>query len=327
VNATNAAIAAAFGLFFPNVASPAMDGARAHDSTGLTLAVEFYNKERTVRICETRAGDSVVLCIIPRKINGEAFIAAIDSVTVELLSGFALLAREEPAQALGYPGGIPGPIDNYALFTRLPVRNTETARVSGRWSDRVTGRQEFISGEARIRVRPGPPEKVVFINPGSNSKGLTPTRVVPGIAYACTLVVFDRFGNRAGGPVRVVARSLMPDLAVVVGGSPDLVLLTDPSGVGAFIVQLTNQAKTNDVVRLEAEIVDDSASGSRKAKAALAWRMEQTAYAKCPHHPEKITEMAYFSLEGRIVPKRLAPETIVCRGKKFVRVLKNQVLR
>jgi hypothetical protein len=124
---------------------------------------------------------------------------------------------------------------------------------------------------------PAGPERVVFKNPASTGQGGKPAVLIPGVAFACTVLVCDRFGNTPERPVEVLVKCVRPEVAEIVGGKPDLLIGTDGNGVGTFMVRLTAQAKENDAVRLYAEIVgEDSGAGKRSA-----W-----AEARCMRAPE-----------------------------------------
>ncbi len=290
-------------------------------SSDATFDVSIYNKERTAVLSEVRAGDSVVLRLAPRWTSGVAFTKTIDSASVELLSGSLLIAQENPARPIVFPIGVSGPTDRYAIFTKLPDSRLETVQAQGFWNDRVTGRALPLYGEVCIRMRPGPPEQVVFRNPSSRST----TTIYPGIPFACTLTVCDRFGNRVDAPVDVFVRSLMPDIAVIVGGAPALTIRTDSSGLGAFQVKLTDQANTNDIARVEAEIVEDTIkSTGRSAKAAITLRRERGSEAKTLSglRPGK-SVTGWVDLRGRRNPDfsrtvRITPHghSVVCLIKK-----------
>jgi hypothetical protein len=296
----------------------------------LKFTVQIVNKERTACLSHVRAGDSVVLRILPQRMNGRAFVSTIDSVTVELSSGFPLLVHGNPTSVIDYPFTMTGPVNRYVFFTKIPVYGIETVKVTGISQEPLTGALTSLSGKVSLLVSPGAPEKVVFFNPGSQTQGLTPTSIIPGIAYACTVVVYDRFGNKTRDPVRIVARSLMPDIASIIGGSPDLTITSDSTGVAAFYVKLTEKAKTNDLVRLEAEIVgesyEDSGHMAKEIKTFLNWRCDRCYAPYIPqrsHRTSGTSRNATVDVQGRIARPvssmvRIMPHarTMVYLGKK-----------
>ncbi len=276
-----------------------------HRCGELRLDIAIYDKSNAVRLHEVRAGDSVVVRIMPQTINGTSFISTVNPVDVALQSGFQLLVHADAAFKLDFPNGITGPTDWLVVFTKVPDGAVETIEASGASTDISSGRITSLSGRTSIRVLPGAPAQVLFINPGSNTKGLHPPTLIPGKAYPCTLMVFDKFGNRGNIPVSVLVRSCTPTIAVITTGKPDTIVTTDSTGIGAFSVRLTDNAIENDVVRLEAMIADQETAGSFEKNAAFIAVKRHVALpapsVRSSPHDQFVT---YVDLRGRRVSPR-----------------------
>jgi hypothetical protein len=243
------------------------DGNKFTTSTGFLpyrqldykFIVEVLNKADKV-IDTVRVGDTVQLKLTPQKMNGTAFTNLIKPVAVTLLQEAPtdqLLTPGTPDLVpLAYPNGVTGVDIKKVIFTKVPIENSskENISASGTWKN-TSGQFLPFLGITTVVVLSGPPEKVVFRNPPSDSLKLAHPVLPAGFAYPCTLFVFDKYGNKVNSPAQVVVKSIMPDLANVVGGHPDTTITTDVNGVGVFKVMTTVNAPKDAIVTFSGNVV------------------------------------------------------------------------
>jgi hypothetical protein len=231
-----------------------------------TVKVEVLDKAGAKVLSEVRVGDTVTLRCTPQKIDGTAFTKPLSPFGVTLLPLNDLLTPgATDLVPLKYPSGIPGgPDTKLVVFTKIPEGNIENIDAAGIYKNPGAGSYAFLGGTS-VKVLSGPPEKVMFVEPPSRKRTLPPKTLGTGFAYPCSLVVYDRFGNLVNTPGQVVVRSIMPDLANVVGGTPgnpEVTIATDSAGGAAFKLLTTNNAHTNDFITIIGHVVGKTENDS-----------------------------------------------------------------
>ncbi|MBD3391389.1 MAG: hypothetical protein GF418_05015 [Chitinivibrionales bacterium] len=200
------------------------------------------------------AGQEVILSIEALDKSGSRFEQKIGEVEVNLASAADLL--DATGNPFALPGGVEGIEKEKCVFIKVPSGDgLEYVQVSGIWrSTSDPGNViPFYGTSDGIRIKPGPPAKVVFQDPPSNDLVSAPTVIDPGINFNGSVQVYDQYDNKVDQAVQVQLSSSDDTKGDIVG---DKVITTDVAGLGTFLVAVTNGAK-DDVFTLTARITGD----------------------------------------------------------------------
>ncbi len=207
------------------------------------------------------AGDTVFLQIEPVHLDGSPFNNPIDTTTVSLQSGAPLYGID--CDLANYGGCDTFTVDRKieiryrvpVIFTTVPENGVEFVRANGKWinPDDSTVRLPFSGATTNgVTILPGPPEKVLFQDPPSNTLSGVPQTIDPGTDYPGKLEVYDRFENRVNQPTPVKLSSVHPQIGDFVGGAQEIETGTD--GIGVFQVRVGPGANEDDIFTLQGQI-------------------------------------------------------------------------
>jgi hypothetical protein len=195
-----------------------------------------------------RVGDTVTLQLTPQKADGTAFTSKLTTTSAVLQSSnliFTPVAGKDSV-VLKYTVGIQGADKKPVIFTKIPPGGGDNITASGTWLNTSTNTPLALLGTKDIYLLSGPPDHVLFRDPYSRSRKLMAQTLNAGLAYPCTVDVYDKYGNFCNSVSDIKVTSLKPDIAVVIGGNPDTTVKNTTSGLALFSVQTTITAMEGD---------------------------------------------------------------------------------
>lgn len=212
--------------------------------------VKVLNLARTKELDTVKAGEPVILSIVPKRIgDGQTFDNRVSKVDVSLGSSFPLI-NTSSGQPLTIDY-IEGQFLAEVMFIKVPNTNTDFVSASGSYEKSI-----FQGSSDAIVVLPGAPEKVTFQDPASN----TFKKISSGIPHPVTLKVEDKYGNAAGIGEQVTLKSTRPNVGDVLNtngtlsGGMDVISTTDVTGIATFNAIVT-EGDLNDTCPLVASLV------------------------------------------------------------------------
>lgn len=226
-----------------------------------TFDVTIWNLTETKQLTEVRAGEPVVLKIVPKKIGESApFANPINNVEVTLNSGSTLLSSINPDVKYTVPNGtIQLESKGNAIFTLVPSSGTDVVSVTGVYFHPTQKNLNYVfrGGSEPIKILPGDPAKVKFQSPPSGTTG----QVNHGGVASVTAQVYDLFENKVDKPADVTLTSTEPTKINVVGSVSNT---SDETGLVTFQVGVGPEGKQNDTVGITATLVINNATDNAK---------------------------------------------------------------
>jgi hypothetical protein len=203
--------------------------------------VYVLNLDMTDTLDEVYVGDPYILRIVPKKVSAKntAFTSKVDTVDVSLQSPFTLWG-ESDKDTFRIVGGIPanaGKSDKKCMFTKVPDGGFEAVAAAGIFKS-GSNNLAIWGISSKIKVNPGAPEKVMFLDPPSHGRAV----IDPGAPYDVYLQVYDKYDNKVAQKTDVSLASLRPTIGKVEG--PETVTSND-SGVAKLQV-MVDEGQIND---------------------------------------------------------------------------------
>ncbi len=280
------------------------------------FSIEILDTTMTQTLTSVPVGEPVILRLAAKMTNNELFTQPINPVSVTLLSGYTLLTPGTPPAELVYPSGITGVDNKKVIFTKIPNGSIEYLAAAGRYKNPSTGSFLPFLGGANVKVLSGPPENVVFVAPPSNSRKLAPPSLPVGAAYACTLLVLDKYGNicNTTGSVKI-SNCCSSSPAKIIYSSSDSVFKADSNGVISFLIQPAEDAKLGDFAGLVAKVTGTSGTDSAGMVVGphVSVLMSPTPHSRLALSPNQDAVVSVFDLQGR----RIFHRTITTREALF----------
>jgi hypothetical protein len=212
-----------------------------------TFEVTVWNLTQTQQLKEVKAGQPVILKIVPKKIGESApFANPINDVEVSLSSGYDLLSAPGTIFTLS---SIHLESATNAIFTKVPESGTDEVSVTGVFVNQSQNISMVFRGSSDpIKILPGDPAKVKFQSPPSGTVG----QVNPGAVVPVTAQIYDEYDNKVTQPADVTLSTSDPSKINVVGS---VSATSDETGMVKFQVGVGPEGRQYDTVDITATLV------------------------------------------------------------------------
>ena len=171
-----------------------------------TMKVTVLDKTTGKAINEVDAGEVVTLKVETFK-SGVPFTQKVDPTRIRVQTPGAVLRDANMQEISAVPGGITdGSATVDVVFTKVPPGKVEFVLASGRYifEQRVIA---FLGSSDGITIHAGPPDSIMFQDPGPLGGILN-----PGTMYTVKVQAFDQWGNAIDQPTPINCVSTKPDI-------------------------------------------------------------------------------------------------------------------
>jgi hypothetical protein len=203
--------------------------------------VYVLNPDMSDTLDEVYVGDSYILRIVPKKVGAKntPFTSKVDTIDVSLQSPFTLWG-ESDKDTFKIVGGIAantGKVDKKCMFTKVPESGFEAVNAAGIFKS-GTNNLAIWGISSKIKVNPGKPEKIMFLDPPSRGRAV----IDPGAPFDVYLQVYDKYENKVAQKTNVGLESLRPTIGKVEGPAE---VTSNDSGV-AKLQLIVDDGQIND---------------------------------------------------------------------------------
>jgi hypothetical protein len=215
-----------------------------------TLKIEVLDANGRV-MDSVKAGEKYTLRVTPQKGSGTSAPTFMDGplseASYDLLSDPTAFMYTDPdaKKALTYDNQFKDPGSKTYTEVYFTHAGMETIMGSAIYNVKGSDNRLVFLGTADIKVKPGVPDHVTFVNPIPKTQlgGATPTTINRGVNFDVQVRVEDKWNNPVDVAVSVSIKSEDPNKGDV--GAPSAIntksVNTDPkTGIASFIAQVTN---------------------------------------------------------------------------------------